>query len=137
MGGNRDVPELLERFMEASGTTERWVTVNEVRKYYGLDEYASPAISGFLHRISCGSFASFPYRVDRIEKVILDVKPHSRMVRRYLVTRRPPGREKTYVDSGVPETGGETAGIFTDYDAIRLFKQALEKGSEMQRDLRR
>jgi len=94
----RDVPDLLERFFDESGETGCWVTVHELRAYLDLDEYASPAISGFLRRIYCGSFSSFPYRVERIEKITLK-KPHPRIVKRYLVTRRPQAR------TWDPETG--------------------------------
>ena len=129
MAGNHDVPELLEQFMEACGTTERWVTVSEIRNYYGLDESASPAISGFLHRISCGSFASFPYRVGRIEKTTIDAGPHPRTIRKYLVTRRPQARAGRPSRPGCPEAGTGAHPVLTDYDAIRLFDRVLEKSS--------
>ena len=93
MARNRDVPDLLETFMEESGETQRWVTVNEVRTYFDLDEFSSPAISGFLQRIYHGPFFSCPYRVERIEKVTFQ-KPQPRIVKRYLVTRRPPARKR-------------------------------------------
>lgn len=84
----RDIPELLERLMEESGDAERWITVNEFRRHYDLDEFSSPAISGFLRKISQGPFFSFRYRVERIEKIKIS-KPHRRIIKRYLVTRRP------------------------------------------------
>jgi len=79
--------------MEESGETQRWVTVNELRIYFDLDEFSAPAISGFLQRIYHGPFFSCPYRVERIEKVTVQ-KPQRRVVKRYLVTRRPPARKR-------------------------------------------
>jgi hypothetical protein len=93
MARNRDVPELLERFMEESGETQQWVTVNEFRIYFHLDEFTSPAISGFLKRIYQGPFFAFPYQVKRIEKVCIP-KPHRRIIKRYLVTRRPQAQKR-------------------------------------------
>jgi hypothetical protein len=93
MARYRDVPAILETFMEESGETRCWVTVNELRAYFDLDEFSSPAISGFLQRIYCGPFFRFPYRVERIEKVTLP-KPHPRIVKKYLVTRRLQARKR-------------------------------------------
>jgi hypothetical protein len=93
MARNRDVPELLERFMKESGETQRWVTVNEIRTYFNLDEFSAPPISGFLQRIYHGAFFSCPYRVERIEKITVQ-KKQRRVVKRYLVTRRPQARER-------------------------------------------
>jgi hypothetical protein len=92
MARYKDVPAILEKFMEESGETQCWVTVNELRTYFDLDEFSSPAISGFLQRIYCGPFFRFPYRVERIEKITLP-RPHPRTVKRYLVTRRPQARK--------------------------------------------
>ena len=93
MARNRDIPDLLERFMEESGETQCWVTVNEFRTYFNLDEFAAPPISGFLQRIYQGPFFSCPYRVERIEKITVQHK-HRRIVKRYLVTRRPRARKR-------------------------------------------
>ena len=93
MARNRDVPDLLERFMIESGETQRWVTVNEIRTYFNLDEFSAPSISGFLQRIYHGSFFSCPYRVERIEKITVQ-KRQRRVVKRYLVTRRPQARKR-------------------------------------------
>ena len=93
MARNRDVPDLLERFMIESGETQRWVTVNEIRTYFNLDEFSAPPISGFLQRIYHGSFFSCPYRVERIEKITVQ-KRQRRVVKRYLVTRRPQARKR-------------------------------------------
>jgi len=93
MARNRDVPKLLETFMEESGERQRWVTVNEIRTYFDLDEFSAPPISGFLQRIYHGPFFSCPYRVERIEKITLQ-KKQRRVVKRYLVTRRPPARKR-------------------------------------------
>lgn len=88
MARNREVPELLERFMEESGASERWITVYEFRAHFKLNEQYSPAISGFLQRIYQGSFYSCPYRVERIEKISIET-PQKRTIRRYLIRRRP------------------------------------------------
>mgnify|MGYP001159338476 CR=1 FL=1 len=93
MARNRDVPDLLERFMKESGETQRWVTVNEIRTYFNLDEFSAPPISGFLQRIYHGPFFSCPYRVERIEKITVQ-KKQRRVVKRYLVTRRPQARKR-------------------------------------------
>jgi hypothetical protein len=79
--------------MEESGETQRWVTVNEIRTYFNLDEFSAPQISGFLQRIYHGPFFSCPFRVERIEKVTVQ-KRQRRVVKRYLVTRRPPARKR-------------------------------------------
>ena len=93
MARNRDVPNLLETFMEESGETQRWVTVNEIRTYFNLDEFSAPPISGFLQRIYHGPFFSCPYRVERIERITVQ-KKQRRVVKRYLVTRRPQARQR-------------------------------------------
>lgn len=95
MARKRDIPDLLEKFMEESGETQRWVTVSEFRTYFDLDEFSAPAISGFLRRIYYGQFFSCPYRVARIEKVTV-VKKQRRVVKRYLVTRRPRTRKQDF-----------------------------------------
>lgn len=130
MARNGNVPELLERFMEESGKTQCWITVNEIRTYFNLDEPASPAISGFLQRLHSAPFFSFPYRVERIEKTIMNARPHPRVIKRYLVVRRPAAQMKKPADTGIPETCGGAPVILTDYDAIRLFDRVLEKSGE-------
>ncbi len=82
------IPELLEQFMESGGVPERWITVQELRTHFNLDDTASPAISGFLRRIYQGPFFTCPFRVTRIERLIVNT-PHMRMIKRYFVTRRP------------------------------------------------
>lgn len=96
---NADVPELLERFMEETGKTEQWVTVSEFRQYFGLDIPAAPAIAGFLTRIYRGPFFSFPYRVERVERLAVK-KPHHRIIKRYLVKRRPFSGKSHGAESG-------------------------------------
>lgn len=121
MARNRDVPNLLEKFMEESGETQRWVTVNEIRTYFNLDEFSAPPISGFLQRIYQGPFFSCPYRVERIERITVQ-KKQRRVVKRYLVTRRPQARKwnsalhgitSVINDSHVAENGksGDEAGV--------------------------
>jgi len=126
MARNKDVPLLLERFMEESGKTQHWVTVNEFRTYFDLDECSAPAISGFLRRIYHGPFFSCQYRVQRIEKVVVE-NPQRRTIRRYLVVKRPQRRQKN--SAGVSTRLSDTPihGFFTDYDAIEYFDRVLRE----------
>jgi hypothetical protein len=129
MAYNGDVPALLEQFMEESGTTRRWVTVHEIRSYFNLDETVSPAISGFLQRNYSGTFLSFPYRVERMEKVTLDAKPHPRTIKKYLVSKRP----ASGLGKNPPGVAGTTSAgflnVFTDYDAVEHFDRVIGKKS--------
>jgi hypothetical protein len=129
MARNRNVPELLERFMEESGETQRWVTVNEVRTYFHLDAFAAPAISGFLQRIYQDPSFACPYRVERIEKVTVE-KPKHRIIKRYFVTMRPHACQKRPADISTRFNGTPTHGIFTDSAAIEHFNQVLLKNSD-------
>lgn len=124
MARNREVPDLLERFMEESGENQRWVTVNEIRTHFNLDEFSAPPISGFLRRIYHGTFFSCQYRVERIEKVII-LKPQRRIIRRYLVTKRPQAREKKPEDVRTQFICTHTHDVFTDSAAIEHFDRVL------------
>lgn len=84
----QEVPDLLEQYMVASGSAERWVTVRELRLFFQLDESAGPAFSGFLQKIHHGSFFTFRYKVARMEK-FRDTTPPYRMIKKYLVQVRP------------------------------------------------
>ncbi len=88
------IPELLEQFMEAGGVPERWITVQELRTHFNLDDTTSPAISGFLRRIYHGPFFTCQYQVTRIERLIVST-PHTRMIKRYFVTRRAVSQKRT------------------------------------------
>jgi hypothetical protein len=125
MARNADIPELLERFMEESGESRRWVTVHEIRAYFSLDMSASSAISGFLQRNYSGTYLSFPYRVERIERVSLDVRPHPRTIKKYLIAKRPGTREKKLPRAGPDHATGIHGNIFTDYDAVEHFNRLL------------
>ncbi|MCK9632238.1 MAG: hypothetical protein M0R30_11440 [Methanoregula sp.] len=83
-----EVPDLLEQYMEATGSAERWVTVREIRLFFQLDESAGPALSGFLQKIHHGPFISCPYKVARMEK-FRDTAPPYRIIKKYLVQERP------------------------------------------------
>jgi len=124
MARNKDVPGLLERFMEESGETQRWVTVNEIRTHFHLDELSAPAISGFLQRIYHGPFFSCQYRVERIENVTVQ-KPQRRIIKRYLVTKRPDAREKKPKDVSTQFNRSNTHDVFTDSAAIERFNRVL------------
>lgn len=127
MARNRDVLDLLERFMEESGEAQRWVTVNEIRTYFGLDEFSAPPISGFLRRIYHGPFFSCPYRVERIENItVLD--PHRRNIKRYLVVRRPVPRTKNLPEEGGREDPADRPRVFTDSDAVEHLDRVLRHG---------
>lgn len=52
--------------MEETGEDEQWVTVRDFSERFGLGRYQSNAVSGFLRRLECGPFRSFPYVVARI-----------------------------------------------------------------------
>jgi len=83
-----EVPDLLEQYMEASGSAECWVTVRELRLYFQLDESAGPALSGFLQKIHHGSFLTCRYKVARMEK-FRDTTPPYRIIKKYLIQERP------------------------------------------------
>lgn len=80
------IPERIEQFMADTGSTERWVTVQELRDHFGLSRYQCNTVSGFLRRISSGPFRSFAYIVLRIERG--GVGSSCPLKARYLVTRR-------------------------------------------------
>ena len=82
-----EIPELLEQYMEATGSAERWVTVRELRSFFQLDESAGPAFSGFLQKIHHGPFVSCRYKVARMEK-FQDNAPPYRIIKKYLVQER-------------------------------------------------
>jgi hypothetical protein len=87
-----EVPELLEQYMKASGVSEQWVTVREIRGYFDLTEPTGPAFSGFLQKIHHGPFYSCRYKVARIEK-FRDTTPPYRIIKKYLVQERPVRRK--------------------------------------------
>ncbi len=93
MARNKEIPELLEQYMAQFGETEQWITVQEFRTYFQLDEIYAPAISGFLLRIYHGPFFSCHYRVERMEKIIVKI-PQRKIIKRYLVKKRPDSRKK-------------------------------------------
>jgi hypothetical protein len=93
MARNREIPELLEQYMEQFGETEQWITVQEFRTYFQLDEFSAPAIAGFLRRIYYSPFFSCHYRVERMEKIVVNT-PQRRIIKRYLVKKRPESRGK-------------------------------------------
>jgi hypothetical protein len=83
-----EIPELLERYMEDSGRSEQWITVQEIRTYFHLAESDGPAISGFLKKIHDGPFFSCRYKVARMEK-FQDTTPPYRIIKKYFVQERP------------------------------------------------
>jgi len=88
MDHHHEIPELLENFMQASGNTERWITVYEFRTYFNLDESCAPAISGYLRRIYRNPCHTGRYSVEKIEKILVKI-PQRRTLKRYLVKKRP------------------------------------------------
>ena len=87
------IPDLLEEYMQGHDGAGLWVTVPEFRTFFAMDKHASPAISGFFRRLYQGPFFTCPYRVARIEKMMVNA-PHTRMIKRYFITRRPEPRNK-------------------------------------------
>jgi|GEM_PF-819705 len=139
MTSNKEVPDLLAQYMEVCGETERWITVYEFRTYFHLDESSAHAISGFLRRIYERSFFSFPYRVKKIEKIIVKT-PQRRCINRYLVKKRsemsagyPASFQRvtalrSFHSIGFPGTGDHE--LCTDYDALEIFKKVLQRSTE-------
>ena len=91
-----EVPELLEQYMTALGSSEQWVTVREIRAFFNLDDSTGPAFSGFLQRSHYGAFFSCRYKVTRMEK-FRDKTPPYRIIRRYLVQERPQQNTHTII----------------------------------------
>jgi hypothetical protein len=83
-----DIPDLLEQYMEDSGRSEQWITVQDFRMHFQLAESYGPAISGFLGKIHHGPFVSCRYKVIRMEK-FRDTIPPYRIIKKYLVRERP------------------------------------------------
>jgi hypothetical protein len=81
------IPEIVEEHMTESRSTERWVTVQEIRNRFGLTRVQCTTVSGFLRRLRQGSFVRFPYIVQKIERVPADTQRKMR-VRRYLLKLR-------------------------------------------------
>lgn len=132
----KEIPDLLVQYMEMCEESERWITVYEFRTYFHLDESSAHAISGFLNRICYRSFLSYPYRVKKIEKIIM-YTPTRRIINRYLVKKKPEIKE---VQAGHPTMatvprglhsielpGAVNQELFTDYDAIEIFNKVLRK----------
>jgi hypothetical protein len=94
MARNKEIPDLFEQYMDESGKVGQWITVQEIRTHFGLDEAYAPALAGFLRRIHNGPFFSCQYRVDRIEEILVNT-PQRRYIKKYLVIHRKNRREKT------------------------------------------
>jgi len=62
------IPELLETYMQEQGSSERWVTVQELRERFGLTRYQCNTVSGFLRRLEFGSFGQCPVIVAKITR---------------------------------------------------------------------
>jgi hypothetical protein len=88
MTNYHNVPELLEQYMNSCGVSERWITAKEFRNFFYLDKTMTSTISGFLRRISLGSYFYCPYIVMRIEKITV-YTPQPHLVNRYYVKKRP------------------------------------------------
>lgn len=104
MSFHTEVPELLEEYMDTMGEKERWVTVRELREFFGLDISAGQAFAGFLQKIYQGPFFSCRFKVVRIEK-FQDTSPPYRIIRKYLVQQRPQAREKLTLSLTPPVSG--------------------------------
>jgi hypothetical protein len=93
MARNKEIPDLLEQYMEQFGDTEHWITVQEFRDHFHLDELYAHTIAGFFRRIYNYPFFSCRYRVEKMEKVLIHT-PQRRFIIRYLVKKRPESRGK-------------------------------------------
>ena len=98
MSPHPEIPELLDQYMDNSGRSEQWITVQDIRTYFELAESNGPAISGFLSKIHHGPFFTCRYRVARIEK-FRDTTPPYRIIRKYLVQERPVQRNHQATDA--------------------------------------
>lgn len=136
MARNNEIPDLLAQYMETCGTTERWITVYELRSYFNLDESAAHAVSGFLRRIYHGPFFSYQYRVKKIEKIMVKI-PQRRSINRYLVKKRPDSRKESPPSKAEATTSGiyysprlpgtDDHELCTDYDTVEVFNKVLHK----------
>ncbi|MFA4825804.1 MAG: hypothetical protein WC593_11700 [Methanoregula sp.] len=98
MTRHTDIPGLLDQYMEDSGRSDQWITVQEFRTYFHLAESNGPAISGFLSKIHYGPFFSCRYKVARVEK-FQETTPPYRIIKRYLVQERPVQRNHQAPDT--------------------------------------
>jgi hypothetical protein len=81
------IPELLEAYMHEQESSERWVTVQELRDRFCLTRYQSNTVSAFLRRLRFGPFGQFPFIVAKIERM-KGKNPSDAKKCRYLLTRR-------------------------------------------------
>ena len=98
MSPHPEIPELLDQYMDNSGRSEQWITVQDIRVYFQLAESDGPAISGFLRKIHHGPFFTCRYKVARIEK-FRDTTPPYRIIKKYLVHERPAQRSYQVTDA--------------------------------------
>jgi len=128
MGRIKNFSLLLEQFMKESGKSQRWITVNEFRKWSQFDESFAPEIAGFLKRIHFGSFPSCPYKVERIERVFIKGADH-KILRKYFITRKNPSRQRNKSTISASQQNEDDKKIFTDSDAIEIFMKVVDEGS--------
>ena len=100
MTDDLNVAELLERYMEECGKSVQWITVCEFRTYFNLDEFTAPIISGYLRRLHHNTHFTGQYRVEKIEKIQVSV-PQQRMIKRYLVHKKPAARRTRMTDQKI------------------------------------
>ena len=82
-----EIPEMLEEYMAESGSTERWVTVRELRERFGLVRQQCTSVARFFQRLHEGAFCQFPFIVLKIEHAPA-YTPRDMKVCRYLIKRR-------------------------------------------------
>lgn len=100
MGSYPEICDLLEEFLDAEEMPERWITVEEIRRFYHLENTSSPAIAGILRRLYKNRTFGYPYRVVRMEK-FTETGPPYRVFTRYLVQKRPsPTQPKPRPEAG-------------------------------------
>jgi len=76
------------------------MTVYEFRTYFHLEELTAPIISGFLRKLHHTTLFTCQYRVEKIEPVKVNI-PQPRMIKRYLVQKRPAGRKTRTSDQNI------------------------------------
>lgn len=81
------IPDMLEMYMAEPGSTERWITVGQLRQRFGFSRKQCTGVSRFLRRLHEGAYRQFPYIVQRIERDP-GCKPQETGVLRYLIRQR-------------------------------------------------
>lgn len=68
MANYNGIPEMLETYMDESGSSGCWVTVGQLRQRFGFPRERCTSVSRFLRRLHEGTYRQFPYIVLSIER---------------------------------------------------------------------